>query len=278
MLLGAFVTSFYSFRLLYMTFHGRERFHDPIPDHYIAPEADSTEHEEALAEEHGHVAEDAHDAAHDAHDDHGHGHGHAPHESPWVVTLPLILLAIPSILIGFFTAGPMLFGTDVMGHHKQLPFFLGAIDVLKEHDILGKLAEEWHGPLAFALHGFTAPAFWLALAGFLLATFLYVFRPELPAKIAHALRWPIRVLERKYYMDDLWIDGFAGGGVALGQASRAVDTHVIDGVAVNGSARLVDLVSGVVRRVQSGYLYHYAFAMIVGLIVLLAVIQKYWTV
>jgi len=278
-LLGAFVTSFYSFRLLYMTFHGRERFHDPIPDHYIAPEADSTEHEEALAEEHGHVAEDAHDAAHDAHDDHGHGHGHAPHESPWVVTLPLILLAIPSILIGFFTAGPMLFGTDVMGHHKQLPFFLGAIDVLKEHDILGKLAsEEWHGPLAFALHGFTAPAFWLALAGFLLATFLYVFRPELPAKIAHALRWPIRVLERKYYMDDLWIDGFAGGGVALGQASRAVDTHVIDGVAVNGSARLVDLVSGVVRRVQSGYLYHYAFAMIVGLIVLLAVIQKYWTV
>src|SRR5688572_19195476 len=121
-LLGAFVTSFYSFRLLYMTFHGKEHFHDPVPDHYVAPEADSTEHEVALAHEH------------EAHDDHGHGehghghddHAHTPHESPWVVTVPLILLAIPSILIGFFSVGPMLFGTDVLGHHKQLSFFLGA--------------------------------------------------------------------------------------------------------------------------------------------------------
>jgi NADH-quinone oxidoreductase subunit L len=278
-LLGAFVTSFYSFRLLYMTFHGRERFHDPIPDHYIAPEADSTEHEEALAEEHGHVAEDAHDAAHDAHDDHGHGHGHAPHESPWVVTLPLILLAIPSILIGFFTAGP-----DVVRHRRDgAP---QAAAVLPGRD---RRAEGTRHPRQARVGRVARPAgvraAWLhrarvlARAGRLPARdLLYVFRPELPAKIAHALRWPIRVLERKYYMDDLWIDGFAGGGVALGQASRAVDTHVIDGVAVNGSARLVDLVSGVVRRAQSGYLYHYAFAMIVGLIVLLAVIQKYWTV
>lgn len=269
-LLGAFVTSFYSFRLLYMTFHGKEHFHDPVPEHYIAPEADSTEHEEALQHEH-----DAHD---DAHDDHGHGHAHTPHESPWVVTLPLILLAIPSIFIGYMTAGPMLFGTDMSGHHKQLPFFLGAIDVSPATDILAKLASEaWHGPVAFALHGFQAPAFWLAFAGFALATFLYLFRPDLPGKIAHALRWPVRVLERKYFMDDLWIDGFAGGGVALGQVSRQVDSKLIDGVAVNGSARIVDLVSGVVRRVQSGYLYHYAFAMIVGLIALLAVIHKLWT-
>lgn len=269
-LLGAFVTSFYSFRLLYMTFHGKEHFHDPVPDHYVAPEADSTEHEEALQHEH-----DAHD---DAHDDHGHGHAHTPHESPWVVTLPLILLAIPSIFIGYMTAGPMLFGTDMSGHHKQLPFFLGAIDVSPATDILAKLSSEaWHGPVAFALHGFQAPAFWLAFAGFALATFLYLFRPDLPGKIAHALRWPVRVLERKYFMDDLWIDGFAGGGVALGQVSRQVDSKLIDGVAVNGSARIVDLVSGVVRRVQSGYLYHYAFAMIVGLIALLAVIHKLWT-
>jgi len=244
-----------------------------VPDHYIAPEADSTEHEDALAEEHGHGPEEVHDA----HDDHGHGHGHVPHESPWVVTVPLILLAIPSILIGFFTAGPMLFGTDAMGHAKQWPFFQGAIDVAREHDILGKLAEEWHGPVAFALHGFTAPAFWLALAGFALATFLYVFRTDLPAKIAHALRWPVRVLERKYFMDDLWIDGFAGGGLVLGHASRAIDSKLIDGVAVNGSARVVDLVSGIVRRVQTGYLYQYAFAMILGLIALLFVIQKLWT-
>jgi NADH-quinone oxidoreductase subunit L len=275
-LLGAFVTSFYSFRLLYMTFHGKERFNDPIPDHYIAPEADSTEHEEALAAEHGEHHGDAHG---DAHDDHGHHDGpHTPHESPWVVTVPLILLAIPSILIGFLTAGPMLFGTDWTGHHKVLPFFLGAIDVAEAKDVLVELGKEhWHGAVKFALEGFLAPAFWLAFGGFALATFLYLFRPDLPAKIAHALRWPVRVLERKYYMDDLWIDGFAGGGVALGQVSRGIDTHVIDGVAVNGSARVVDLVSGIVRRVQSGYLYHYAFAMIIGLIVLLAVIYKLWT-
>lgn len=265
-LLGAFVTSFYSFRLLYLTFHGKERFNDPVPDHYIAPEADSTEHEDAISHSH-----DAHDDAH-GHDD----HAHTPHESPWVVTLPLILLAIPSVVIGYFTAGPMLFGTDWLGHEKVAPYFTGAIEVLQEHDVLGKLSEEWHGPLAFALHGFMAPAFWLAFAGFALATFLYLFRPELPAKIAHTLRWPVRVLERKYFMDDLWIDGFAGGGLALGQASRAVDANLIDGVAVNGSARVVGLVSGIVRQVQSGYLYHYAFAMIVGLIVLLAVIQKLW--
>jgi NADH-quinone oxidoreductase subunit L len=171
----------------------------------------------------------------------------------------------------------MLFGTDVMGHHRQLPFFLGAIEVDPSHDVIAQIAAEmWHGPVKFALHGFMAPAFWLALGGFALATFLYVFRPDLPGKIAHVLRWPVRVLERKYFMDDLWIDGFAGGGVALGQVSRAIDSHVIDGVAVNGSARLVGLVSGIVRRVQSGYLYHYAFAMIVGLIALLAVIIKLW--
>ncbi|MEO6155714.1 MAG: NADH-quinone oxidoreductase subunit L, partial [Thermomonas sp.] len=133
-LLGAFVTSFYSFRLLYMTFFGEERFRD------VAGHSDA----------HGAHGHDAHvDHAHDAHghDDHG---VHEPKESPWVVTLPLILLAIPSMLIGFFTAGPMLFGTDVMGHAQQLPFFLGAIDVSKANDVVGMLAEEWHGPVTFA--------------------------------------------------------------------------------------------------------------------------------
>ncbi|MBF6024407.1 NADH-quinone oxidoreductase subunit L [Lysobacter niastensis] len=266
-LAGAFVTSFYSFRLLFLTFHGKERFHDPVPDHYVAPEADSTEHEEALSHEH------------DSHDDHGHGdhgHAHTPHESPWVVTLPLILLAIPSILIGFFTVGPMLFGTDAMGHVKQLPFFLGAIDVPGAHDIVGKLAEEFHGPVAFALHGFQAPAFWLALGGFVLAAVMYWWKPELPEKARKAFAWPVRVLENKYGFDNLWIDGFAGGGLLLGKASRAIDSHVIDGAAVNGSARVVDFVANVTRRVQSGYLYHYAFAMILGLIVLLAALIRYW--
>ncbi|MDI9240285.1 NADH-quinone oxidoreductase subunit L [Lysobacter sp. LF1] len=273
-LLGAFVTAFYSFRLLYLTFHGKERFHDPLPDHYVAPEADSTEHETALAEEHGH------DAKH-GHDDHGHGHddhhAHTPHESPWVVTVPLMLLAIPSVLIGYLTAGPMLFGTDVAGHHKQLPFFLGAIDLDAARDTVALVSEEaWHGPLKYALHGFQAPAFWLTLAGFALATVMYWWKPELPAKARKLFAWPVRVLENKYGFDKLWIDGFAGGGLGLGKASRAIDTHVIDGVAVNGSARVVDLVARLTRRMQSGYLYHYAFAMILGLIALLAVLIRFW--
>ncbi|WP_396617169.1 NADH-quinone oxidoreductase subunit L [Lysobacter soli] len=284
-LLGAFVTSFYSFRLLYLTFHGKERFHDPVPDHYVAPEADSTEHESQLAEQHGHDAHHAPvaHATHDAHAKHGDSHGHddhhahTPHESPWVVTLPLILLAIPSVLIGFFTVGPMLFGTDVFGHHKQLPFFLGAIDVGAARDTVAKVGEEvWHGPVAYALHGFKAPAFWLTLAGFVLATIMYWWKPELPAKARRIFAWPVRVLEEKYGFDKLWIGGFAGGGLGLGKASRAIDSHVIDGAVVNGSARVVDLVANLTRRIQSGYLYHYAFAMIIGLIVLLAALIRYW--
>jgi NADH-quinone oxidoreductase subunit L len=262
-LLGAFVTSFYSFRLLYMTFFGKERFRDA----------------------HGHGHDDAHGAAAhaDVHADHAHhdghhGHGaHEPHESPWVVTLPLVLLAIPSILVGYFTAGPMLFGTDVSGHHKQLPFFLGAIDLAPARDTMAKLAEEaWHGPVAFALHGFQAPAFWLVVAGFALATVMYWWKTDLPAKAARIFALPKRVLENKYGFDDLWIGGFAGGGVALGKLSRMFDSKVIDGLFVNGSARLVDLFSGVLRKTQSGYLYHYAFAMILGLIALLGALIWWW--
>jgi len=193
-----------------------------------------------------------------------------------VVTLPLILLAIPSIAIGFMTVGPMLFGTDMLGHEKQLPFFLGAIDVLKERDVMAALAEEFHGPVAFALHGFKAPAFYLALMGFLLATLLYMVMPEWRKGITRTLAWPIKVLERKYFMDDLWIGGFAGGGVKLGKLSRLFDGKVIDGLVVNGSAGLVGLTAGLVRKLQSGYLYHYAFAMILGLVALLALANHYW--
>ena len=142
--------------------------------------------------------------------------------------------------------------------------------------LAGVKHEVWHGPVKFALHGFMAPAFWLAFAGFLLATIMYLWKPDLPAKARRLFALPIRVLENKYGFDDLWIGGFAGGGLGLGRASRAIDTHVIDGAAVNGSARGVDLVAQLVRRVQSGYLYHYAFAMIIGLIVLLAVLIRYW--
>ena len=191
------------------------------------------------------------------------------------MTVPLILLAIPSALIGIFTAGPMLFGTDWTGHAKQLPYFLGAIDVAAGHDVLGKLAEEFHGPVQFALHGFLAPAFWLAFAGFALATIMYWWKPELHHKARQLFAVPVRILENKYGMDDLWIGGFAGGGLRLGRVSRWTDTNVIDG-SVNGSARFVDFMAGVLRRSQSGYLYHYAFAMILGLIALLAVLIRYW--
>ena len=243
-LLGAFVTAFYSFRLLYLTFHGGERFRD---------------------------AAAAHDEAH-GHDEH---HVHEPKESPWVVTLPLVLLAIPSVIIGFFTAGPMLFGTNWSGSAEQLPFFLGSIDLAAARDTVAAVGEAvWHGPVAYALHGFQAPVFWLTLAGFALATFLYLFRPDLPGKARHALALPVRVLEDKYGFDRLWIDGLAGGSYALGRVFRWFDTWIIDGLFVNGSARVVDLVASVSRRAQTGYLYHYAFAMILGLIVLLAVLIR----
>ena len=158
-------------------------------------------------------------------------------------------------------------------------FFLGAIDVGQANDVVAKLkAELWHGPVAFALHGFMAPAFWLAFGGFLLATVMYWWKPSLPAKVGAFPPFALmgRILDNKYGMDDLWIGGFAGGGILAGKLSRKHDEKVIDGFFVNGSARIVDLVSGLLRKTQSGYLYHYAFAMILGLIALLAVLIKFW--
>ncbi|QYR52083.1 NADH-quinone oxidoreductase subunit L [Lysobacter soyae] len=245
-LLGAFVTSFYSFRLLYMTFFGIERFRDAHDDHH-------------------------------AHDDHGHNdahHGaHEPHESPWVVTVPLVLLAIPSIVVGFFTIGPMLHGKGTDGHALGKGFFDGVIQMPAD-GAMAKLGEEFHGALAMALHGFTAMPFFLALAGFLLATVMYVWRPELPAKAAKVFALPIRILEEKYGFDKLWINGFAGGSVLLGRLSRWFDSKVIDEHGVNGAARDVNDLATLIRRGSTGYLYQYAFAMIIGLILLLAWLIK----
>jgi NADH-quinone oxidoreductase subunit L len=260
-LLGVFVTSFYSFRLLYLTFHGKERFRDA---HAGAHDA----HEEEGGDEHGetHHEPDAHDDH--AHDDDGGHHGPVePHESPWVVTIPLILLAIPSLLIGFLTVGPML----------DQGFFAGAIEVLPKHDAMAAWAEEFHNPVAFALHGMTALPFWLALAGFLAATALYLFFPHVAPKLRESKvgAFFTRILENKYGFDDLWIKGFAGGGVRLGRfAWKKGDTGLIDGIAVDGTALLIDRVAGLVRHIQTGRLYNYAFAMIVGLIVLLAVLVR----
>ncbi len=278
-LAGVFVTSFYSFRLLYLTFHGKERFRDAVADPGHVDQSNATP---STHDEQGHTA---HALADDhAHDHHMHG-VHEPHESPWVVTIPLILLAIPSVLIGFFTIGPMLYGTSWNGDEavaaipgQALTFFSGAIDFLDPtRDTIGQIADKFHGPVQFALHGFVTPAFWLALGGFALATFLYLFAsPELPARLRRRFALPVRILENKYGMDAMWVGGFAGGGVALGDLSNAIDRRVIDGAAVNGSARLVDLAAHLLRRTQSGFLYHYAFAMILGLIALLAVILVFW--
>jgi NADH-quinone oxidoreductase subunit L len=254
-LLGVFVTSFYSFRLLYLTFHGRERFRDAEAETHAGGHDDVSEGTAHAEAEAGHGAH--------AHDDHGHdGHGvHEPHESPWVVTVPLILLAIPSIAIGFLTVGPMLFGD----------FFANAIFVREANDTLAMVGERlFTSAVGFGLHFYASPAFWLAFAGFAVATYVYLFNPALATKARNALRWPVKVLENKYGFDKLWVDGFAGGGIKLGeQLSRRLDAGLIDGFIVNGSAAVVDRVAAISRRVQSGYLYHYAFAMIIGLIVML---------
>ncbi|HUD42317.1 MAG TPA: NADH-quinone oxidoreductase subunit L [Dokdonella sp.] len=237
---GVFVTALYSFRLLYLTFHGQERF---VVDHG-----------------HGH----GHGHDHDAHADHGHyapGHlAHPPHESPWVVTLPLVLLAIPSIVIGGLTIGSMLFGD----------FFGQAIHINAAHDVIGELKHGYHGALGFVLHGLSMPPFWLALAGFAVATYVWLFNPRIADRAATALRPVYNLLSNKYWIDELYQAVFARGGLALGRGLwKAGDAGVIDGALVNGSAGLVARIAATVRWLQSGYLYHYAFAMILGLVLLL---------
>jgi NADH-quinone oxidoreductase subunit L len=247
-LAGVFVTSLYSFRLLYMTFHGKERFtvgHAHHDDHGHAAHAD--EHKEDPQHVPGQL-------------------DHAPHESPWVVTLPLILLAIPSVLVGYFTVGPMLFGN----------WFGGAIHVAEANDVLGELAHEFHGAMQMALHGFAAAPFWLAFAGFAVATYLYLINPRASETVKNALKPVYNVLNHKYWIDELYFAIFARGGVGLGRFfSKIGDTAIIDGALVNGSASVVQRVASGTRRLQSGFLFHYAFAMILGLILLLG---GYWLV
>ena len=179
------------------------------------------------------------------------------HETPAVVTVPLVLLAIPSAVIGWFTIGPILFGD----------FFVNEIFVTEAHDVLAHLGEEFHGPLAFLTHSFVAgPAFYLAAAGVLVAWYLYLKRPDIPAAIKEKVSGLHAVLERKYYFDDLWIRGFAGGGRQIGQFLWTNgDVRLIDGLMVNGTAKTVGRLAGVLRHLQTGYLYHYAFAMIFAL-------------
>ena len=185
------------------------------------------------------------------------------HETPWVVTVPLVLLAIPSVLIGWPTIGPMLVGD----------FFTGSITVLPEQDALADLRDHWHGPFSYFLHSFynyKVPAVWLALAGVGTAWYTCLKRPELGEQIGERLSGLRTVLVNKYYFDEVYQRVFAGGAQGTGKALwRIGDEAVIDGALVNGTARSVGWIAGVVRHVQSGYLYHYAFAMVIGLAVLL---------
>ena len=217
-LLGVFITSFYSFRMFFMVFHGEERMDKETKSHL--------------------------------------------HETPTVVTMPLILLAIPSVIVGWFTIKPLLFGE----------YFDGAIQVLPQHDVLAQLSESFHGSWDFLLHSFTASlAFYMAFLGFSVAWLLYIKFPEIPNKIRTKMRAIVVVLEEKYFFDTLWMKVFPSLGKSIGRILwKQGDEKMIDGALVNGTAYGIRSIASVIRNIQTGYLYHYAFAMIVGLVIILS--------
>jgi len=230
-LIGVFVTAFYSFRMYFLVFHGPENFrHKPFP-----PE---------------------HAAGHDDHGDHGHAHVHVPHESSWVVWLPLVLLAIPSVVIGYLTIGPMLFGD----------FFKDSIAVHGEHHhAMKELAQEFHGAAAMATHALTTLPFILAVCGVALAYLFYRVMPALPVAIGKALAPVMRLLENKYYFDWFNENVLAAGARGLGRGLwKGGDMGLIDGVLINGSARAVGLLANLTRLVQTGHVYWYALVMLLG--------------
>lgn len=228
-LIGVFVTSLYSFRLYFVVFHGKERY------------------DQAPADDHHH------------HDDH-HGDG-KPHESPWVVTLPLLLLAVPSVLVGAWAVDAMLFGD----------FFTGVITVSDSHIAMASLKAHFHGWVDYGLHAFSTLPFWLMVAGLVVAWVGYVLKPEWPPLIYRRLGAINRVLEQKYYVDWIYENIFARGARAFGRLFWNVgDKGIIEGVVIAGSTHLVKVLASLSRSLQSGHIYHYAFAMILGLIVLTA--------
>jgi NADH-quinone oxidoreductase subunit L len=237
---GVFVTAFYSFRMYFLVFHGKERFGNAHHDH----QGDHAD-EEVSADHH-----------------HGLAPGQKPHESPWVVTLPLVLLAIPSVVIGYFTIEPLLFGN----------FFKGAIYISLNHPGMAELANEYSGPVEKVLHALNEYPLWLALSGVVSAWFFYMKRPDIPAAIQKRFHLIYTLLDKKYYFD-IFNDWFFAGG-ARGSSRflwKFGDVKLIDGMMVNGTAKLIGVFSGVLRRLQSGYIYHYAFSMIIGVFVLLTV-------
>ncbi|MDC6177584.1 NADH-quinone oxidoreductase subunit L [Ralstonia solanacearum] len=243
-LAGVFVTAFYSFRMYFLVFHGEERF----------------------GKEHSHHEGNHVDEEETADHHHGLAPGQKPHESPWVVTVPLVLLAIPSVIIGAMAIQPMLFGE----FFKHGVAFTDVIFNGENHEAMKVLGEDFHGWVEMALHGFTSAPFILLVAGVVLSWFFYLKRPDIPAAIAKRFSGVYKLLDNKYYMDKINEIVFANGAVKFGRGLwKGGDQGVIDGVVVNGSARLVGWFASVVRLLQSGYIYDYAFAMIVGTVALL---------
>jgi NADH-quinone oxidoreductase subunit L len=225
-LLGVFVTAFYTFRMLFMTFHGEERWRT------------------AHGEGHGHEA-------------------HTPHESPWVVTLPLIMLAIPSVIIGYLTIGDLMSG-----------WFGGSIVVNENHNVVAELAKEFHGAGSAIVQAPLHLPFWLAAAGVFGAWYLYLRNPALPERLSKTFAVPYRILVNKYYFDWFNENVIAPLARLLGKVLwKGGDGAIIDGVLVDGSAKSIGFIASVVRRMQTGYVYTYAFAMVLGLAVFL-----YWFV
>jgi NADH-quinone oxidoreductase subunit L len=256
---GVFVTAFYSFRMYFLVFHGAERFGLAAPHH--EDHAAHSKAEQHAEPDGSHADQDHH--ADDAHDEHHHGlaPGEKPHETPWVVTLPLIMLAIPSVIIGYIGIGPMLFGN----------FFKDAIVVDAEaHPVMTELATHFHGAFAMATHALTTPVFWLAFTGVALSWFFYMKRPDIPEAIKARSGWLYSLLENKYYFDKFNEVFFAAGARLLGRGLwKGGDAGLIDGIIVNGSARFVGWFATVVRLFQTGHIYHYAFTMIIGVFVLM---------
>ncbi len=238
-LASVFVTAFYAFRQYFMVFHGKEKWRE-LPEH----------HDDHHGDEHHH----------------GLGKNDNPHESPLVVTLPLILLAIPSVVIGYLAIEPMLYGD----------FFKNVIFVNHEaHPVMEMMKEEFHGPLAMVMHSVQSPVLYLAFAGVALAWFLYVQAPHLPAKIAAAASPIYKLLENKYFLDTLYFNVFAKGSRALGTFFwKVCDTMLIDTGIVNGSAKLVGAIAGQVRKMQTGFIYTYAAFMVFGVLAL--VVTFFW--
>ena len=241
-LAGVFVTAFYSFRMYFLVFHGEERFGKADDDHH---------------DHHG--DHDDEETSHDHH--HGLAPGQKPHETPWVVTLPLVLLAIPSVVIGYIAIGPMVFGD----------YFKGVIFIDHHaHPAMEHLTEHFHGAAAMGVHALTSLPFFLALAGVVVSWFFYMKRPDIPAAIQRRFSAIYTLFENKYYFDKFNEVVFAGGARFLGKVLwRGGDVGFIDGVIVNGSTKLVSMISAITRAFQTGYVYHYAFTMIIGVFVLM---------